>query len=51
MSGHSIRVAGIYADPQPGEGKCVLVGGLWPRGVRTQRAAQVLRDVLTGQPD
>src|SRR6185369_12429350 len=32
--GHSVRVARVYSQPEPGDGRRVLVDRLWPRGFR-----------------
>ena len=33
-AGHSVRVARVYSQPEPGDGRRVLVDRLWPRGFR-----------------
>jgi uncharacterized protein YeaO (DUF488 family) len=48
MTDKRVRVGRIYADPAAADGTLVLVDRIWPRGVRKEREAAVLTDLLNG---
>lgn len=40
-----VRIKRVYAKPEPGDGKRILVDRLWPRGVRKSAVDVWIRDV------